>query len=99
MLKSKDMFPIGIGTWGIGGFAKRDSKNNDKKQIDALVYMFSKGMNFFEVSLWAAEGWSAKLLAKAIRESGVKRENIFITEAMNIIVRQLKTQPRSTRGF
>ena len=74
MIDRNDLFPIGIGTWGIGGYAERDSQNDDNKQIETLAYMFSKGMNFFEVSLWSAEGWSAKLLAKAIKKSGVSRE-------------------------
>ncbi len=39
MIDKKDLFPIGIGTWGIGGYVERDPDNNDEKQVDALRYM------------------------------------------------------------
>lgn len=76
------LFPIGIGTWGIGGFVNRDPNNNDSRQIDALIYMLSKGMNFIEVNLWNAEGKSIELLAKALKASGVKRDQLFITQTI-----------------
>ena len=79
VVNGKKLFPIGIGTWGIGGFAQKDPNNPDEKQIEALVYALQKGLNYIEVSMWAAEGHCAYLLSEAIKRSGVKREDIFIT--------------------
>lgn len=82
MINKKDFSKFGIGTWGIGGFAERDPKNDDKKQIEALAYMFSKGINFVEINYWSAEGHGVELVSKALKESGVKREKIFISQAI-----------------
>jgi len=54
MLNPKDIFPIGIGTWGIGGLAEKDSDNDDATQLKALVYMLNNGMNFMEATWWYA---------------------------------------------
>jgi diketogulonate reductase-like aldo/keto reductase len=78
MLKVEKISKIGIGTWGIGGLVERDLKNDDQKQIDALVHSFNKGINFIEVNNWYAEGYSMELIKKAIDKSNTKRENIFI---------------------
>ena len=80
--KGIKLFPIGIGTWGIGGFAEKNPDNNDKRQIDAIAYMLSRGMNFIEANMWTAEGKSIELLAKGIKESGIKREDIFYTQTI-----------------
>src|SRR3989339_839578 len=77
----KNIFPIGIGGWGIGGFAKKDS-GNDKKDIEALVYSLKKGMNFIEVNYWNSEGHNVELLAEAIEKSGVDREKLFLHQAL-----------------
>jgi len=77
-LNLNKIFPLAIGTWGIGGFAKSDPDNDDTRQIDALAYMFDRGMNFVEINHWYAQGRSAELVAKALKESGKKREDIFI---------------------
>lgn len=52
MLDPKNIFPIGIGTWGIGGFAEKNLQNDDEKQIKALTYMINSGFNFVEANLW-----------------------------------------------
>jgi len=80
--KGAKLFPIGIGTWGIGGYAERDPKNNDKEQIDALIYMFRKGLNIAEVNLWNSEGKSVELVVKAFKESEVKRTDFFLHQAI-----------------
>ncbi|MBT6689827.1 hypothetical protein HN903_00700 [archaeon] len=78
---NKDIFPIGIGGWGIGGFAKKDA-SNDEKDVEALVYSLSKGMNFIEVNYWNSEGHNVELLAEAIDKSGVGREKLFFNQAV-----------------
>lgn len=84
MLNIKNILKIGIGTWGIGGFAERNPQNDDKKQIDALIHMLNSGLNFVEANLWYSQGKSVELLATALRNSNVKRENIFICQAVYI---------------
>lgn len=82
MLQPQDIFKIGIGTWGIGGFMERDNSIDEGKQVDALAYMFGKGMNFAEANMWYSQGYSVEILAKALKKSGKKREDIFICEAI-----------------
>jgi hypothetical protein len=54
------LFPVGIGTWGIGGFTERKPDNNDQKQISALVHMTRGGMNYMELNVWTAQGHSVE---------------------------------------
>lgn len=68
--------------WGIGGLDKRNPDNNDEGQVEAIAYAFSKGLNFFETVLWYAEGWAAKLAAQALKKSGKKRDEIFISQGI-----------------
>lgn len=70
---------MGIGTWGIGGFMEADANNDDTKQIDSLVYSLNKGINYVETVYMYAQGRAVDLLAQAVKKSGVKREDIFIT--------------------
>ena len=82
MLNPKKLSKLGIGTWGIGGFDKRDPHNNDQRQIEAMTYMFDHGINFFETTIWYSEGWAAQLVAEALSKSNKKREDIFISQAI-----------------
>lgn len=86
--KEVKLFPIGIGTWGIGGFAEKNPENNDAKQIDAIAYMLSRGMNYIAVNMWNAEGKSVELIAKGIKESGIKREKIFLNQTVYVYTAQ-----------
>jgi len=80
--KGIKLFPIGIGTWGIGGFAEKNPENDDTRQIEAIAYMLSKGMNLIEANMWTAQGKSIDLLVAGIKQSGVKRENLFLTQTI-----------------
>lgn len=80
-----ELSPIGIGTWWIWWFAKKDLGINVTKQIDALAYMFSQGCNFCEVNMWNAEWYAAEIVAKALQESWVSRGNIFLCLAIYLI--------------
>lgn len=77
MIDVKNLSKIGIGTWGVGGFAEKDSEN-DERQINALAYQFNKGINFIEVNNWYAEGHSMEVVKKAIDKSSVSREDLFL---------------------
>jgi diketogulonate reductase-like aldo/keto reductase len=82
MVNKDDLSKIGIGTWGIGGFAERDPKNDDRKQIEALKYTFNNGVNLIEATYWYAEGKAVELIKLALDESSKKRDQIFITSTI-----------------
>ena len=84
MVNKKDLSKIGIGTWGIGGFAEKNPQNDDEKQIKSLAYMLNNGLNFVEANMWYSQGKSAELLATALKNSNKKREDIFICQAVYI---------------
>lgn len=90
MINKKDIFPIGIGTWGIGGLAERDLTVDKDKQVEALAYMFQKGMNIMEANMWYSEGYALEILAEALEKSGKKREDIFICQAVYLKNGELK---------
>lgn len=81
-LDPAQIFPLGIGTWGIGGLVERDNSIDEGKQTDALAYMFSNGMNFAEANMWYSQGYSAEILARGLARSNQKRESIFICQAI-----------------
>ncbi len=82
MIEKTQISKIGIGTWGIGGFDKRNPQNNDAQQITALTYLFDKGVNFFETTFWYSQGLAAELVAQALENSIKNRDDIFISQAI-----------------
>lgn len=89
MINKKDLSKIGIGTWGIGGFMEPDPQNDDDKQIDAIAYSLNKGINYVETVYMYANGRAVDILSKAVKKSGVNRNNIFIT--LSIYQKDAKT--------
>lgn len=79
MINKNQLSKMGIGTWGIGGFMEADPNNNDQKQIDTLTYTLNKGVNYVETVYMYAQGKAVDLLSRAVKQSGIKREDIFIT--------------------
>lgn len=84
MINIKDIFPIGIGTWGIGGYMLKDPAIDHYKQETALIHMLNSGMNFMEANVWYSEGQSVNTLAKAYKNSVKKRSEIFICQAVYV---------------
>ena len=82
MLSKSDLFPIGIGTWGIGGYVERDEAINADQQVKAIAHMLNSGMNLAEVNMWYSQGYSAELLAKALEKSSKNREDVFLCQAI-----------------
>lgn len=82
VINRNHLFPIGIGTWGVGGFVERKQDNNDKKQVDALVHMLQNCMNYIEFSVWTAQGHSIELVADAVKQSKVDRKSLFLSQAI-----------------
>lgn len=82
MITKKDLSKIGIGTWGVGGFAEKNPSNDDQKQIAAMVHMLKNGMNYIELNIWTSQGHSVKLASQAVKQSVVPRENLFLSQAI-----------------
>ena len=82
MIDKHNLFPIGIGAWGHGGFAEYNPKNDDKKQIDAIAHQFTKGMNLVEVNFWNSQGHSVKLIKQALNQAKIKRDDIFLLQSI-----------------
>jgi diketogulonate reductase-like aldo/keto reductase len=69
---------IGFGTWKIGGGSRPDLKT-DPGSLTALHTALEVGYTHFDTAETYADGHSEELLGRAIRESGVRREALFIT--------------------
>jgi diketogulonate reductase-like aldo/keto reductase len=73
---------IGYGTWTIGG---RNSPNpaQDARSLAALRSALELGYTHFDTAEMYAAGHAEELLGRAIRESGLKREALFITSKVS----------------
>ncbi|HCK65863.1 MAG TPA: aldo/keto reductase [Anaerolineae bacterium] len=69
---------IGFGTWNIGGGSTPNLKLDSAHRI-ALRSALDVGYTHFDTAEMYASGHAEELLGQAIRESNVKRENLFIT--------------------
>lgn len=81
-MDNKNLSKIGIGTWGLGGFAEKNPNNDDQKQIAAMVHMLKGGMNYIELNIWTSQGHSVEIASEAVRQSGVSRGNLFLSQAV-----------------
>lgn len=73
---------IGFGTWNIGGGSSADS-SKDAASLTALRTALEVGYTHFDTAEVYADGHSEELLGRAIRESGVRREALFITSKVD----------------
>ena len=69
---------IGFGMWKIGGDSYPDS-SRDPASLNALRAALEAGYTHFDTAEVYADGHSEELLGRAIRETGTKREDLFIT--------------------
>ena len=69
---------IGFGTWKIGGGSRADPKL-DSISLAALRSALKVGYTHFDTAETYADGHSEELIGQAIRETGVKRDSLFIT--------------------
>ena len=73
---------IGFGTWGIGGGSTPD-RSIDPSSLAALHSALELGYTHFDTAEAYAAGHTEELLGQAIRESGVAREDLFITSKVS----------------
>ncbi|MFN8433183.1 MAG: aldo/keto reductase [Anaerolineales bacterium] len=69
---------IGFGTWKIGGNST-PNRAVDEKSLAALRYALEIGYTHIDTAEMYASGHSEDLVGQAVRESGKKREDVFIT--------------------
>ncbi len=69
---------IGFGTWKIGG-GSTPNHAVDEKSLAALRYALEIGYTHIDTAEMYASGHSEDLVGQAVRESGKKREDVFIT--------------------
>jgi diketogulonate reductase-like aldo/keto reductase len=69
---------IGFGTWKIGGGSSPDP-STDPVSMAALRSALEIGYTHFDTAEMYANGHSEELIGKAVRESQVQREALFIT--------------------
>jgi len=69
---------IGFGTWSIGGGSYADP-NLDSASMTALRSALETGYTHFDTAEAYAAGHCEELVGRAIRETNIKREDVFIT--------------------
>lgn len=77
-LPSVTLPKIGFGTWKIGG-GSTPNHSVDEKSLNALRYALEIGYTHFDTAEMYANGHSEELVGQAVRESGKRREEVFIT--------------------
>jgi diketogulonate reductase-like aldo/keto reductase len=73
---------LGFGTWKIGGSHSPDP-SQDNRALAALRSALELGYTHFDTAEMYAAGHTEELLGRAIKESGVARESLFITSKVN----------------
>ncbi len=69
---------IGFGTWGIGGKSAAD-RSKDTPALEALRSALSLGYRHFDTAEMYAAGHCEELLGQAIRESRIRRDDLFVS--------------------
>ncbi len=86
----KSLFPIGIGTWNIGGTFAADpgakykgaepNYENEPAEIEAIRYSISKGQNHIDCAELYGAFHTDEVVGKAI--AGLKREDLYIADKL-----------------
>ncbi|MGC9105863.1 MAG: aldo/keto reductase [Thermoprotei archaeon] len=75
-LCDKRVFPIGYGTWGIGGGYWRRDESKDMEWVEAIRYALSRGINVIDTAEMYGDGHAEELVGRAIKE--FDREKLVI---------------------
>lgn len=86
----RSLFPIGIGTWNIGGTFTADpaakykgaepSYDNEAAETEAIRYSISKGQNHIDCAELYGAFHTDEVVGKAI--AGLKREDLYIADKL-----------------
>ena len=73
---------IGIGTWGVGGYMKKNPYNDDENDIKQIRYQLDQGLLLVDTWLAQAEGHQINIIARALK--GYPRDKYFIVSKLDI---------------
>jgi len=82
-MKKQDIFPLAIGTYGLGAQRSESWEENDnelvinEEEMKALIYSYQKGQNFIETSFIYAGGQTMRFISEFLKR--VDRNKLFIT--------------------
>lgn len=78
-LPNNDRIPVlGFGTWNIGGGMSPDY-SQDERGVAAIRAALETGYRHIDTAEMYASGHTEALVARAIRESGIPRQQLFLT--------------------
>ena len=83
MINKENIFPIAIGTYGLGADINEswDDNNNEliinEEEMNALIYSYEQGQNYIETSYIYAGGQTMRFISEFIKR--VDRNKLFIT--------------------
>ena len=81
-MDKKDIFPIAIGSYGLGASRSESWEDNkeelviDEKEMQAIIYSYKRGQNYLDTSYIYAGGQTMKFIAEFIKR--VDRNRLFI---------------------
>jgi diketogulonate reductase-like aldo/keto reductase len=73
---------IGIGTWGIGGYMKKNPYNDDDNDIKQIRYQLDQGLLMIDTWLAQSEGYQIKIISQAIKD--YPRHKYFIVAKLDV---------------
>lgn len=83
MINKENIFPIAIGTYGLGADRSESWDDNkselviNKEEMNALIYSYEQGQNYIETSYIYAGGQTMRFISKFLKR--VDRNKLFIT--------------------
>jgi len=102
IINGKDLHPIGIGTWGIGGARFEDGTlyadyEHDEEAVDAIRYSLSKGQNHIDTAQLYGACHTEEIVGRAIR--GLNRDELFIASKVAPSHALRSAVPKATEGM
>jgi diketogulonate reductase-like aldo/keto reductase len=102
IVNGKDLHPIGIGTWGMGGARFDDGTlyadyDHDQEAVDAIRYSLSRGQNHIDTAQLYGAGHTEEIVGQAIR--GLDRGELFIASKVAPSHALRSAVPRAAEGM
>jgi diketogulonate reductase-like aldo/keto reductase len=101
-INGKEIHPIGIGTWAMGGARFADGTayadyDHDEQCVDAIRYSVSKGQNHIDTAQLYGVGHTEEIVGQAVRD--LKREALVIASKVNKTHALRSAVTRSAEGM